>query len=217
MSIKTASATPIPKRARLPGDERKRSIVHIAFVLLSKDGFEGFRTRDVAEQCGVTSATLHHYFATKEDLIEAVASHLEGLYGEMGAPKVKERDGESPYVRDLRQELADARFLRQKRPEMLAVSREFALRAIRDERIRALIDRLTNRWTQQLQNLLTAGQSESAFRADIDPPSTAGLIVSAIWGATALLGVSDAEFDRFCNQIERWLVPQLAGRKRRHA
>ena len=195
----------LPQRQRLEGTERRKLIVEAGFELLSTRGFEGFRTRDVAERSGITTATLHHYFPTKENLIEGVAAYLEELYAKERAPVVKKRHGELSSLRELRQELADARFLRQQKPEMLAVSCEFALRAGRDKTIRALIDRLTGRWCGQVRGILAAGKADGAFRAEIDPEAAAGVIVSALWGGTALLGMDDAEFERLCNQLVRSL------------
>ena len=64
-------------RIRLKPDERRRLIVEAAFKALAQEGFEGLRTRDIAASVGINSATLHHYFQTKQDLIDAIAEHLE--------------------------------------------------------------------------------------------------------------------------------------------
>src|SRR2546430_7157743 len=49
-------------------DERRRSLVLAAYDLIAEKGFEDLRTRDVAARAGVNIATLHYYFASKEDL-----------------------------------------------------------------------------------------------------------------------------------------------------
>jgi len=53
-------------------DERRRSLVLAAYQLIAEKGFEQLRTRDVAARAGVNIATLHYYFASKEDLIPGV-------------------------------------------------------------------------------------------------------------------------------------------------
>src|SRR6266567_243915 len=58
------------------GDERRRSLVLAAYDLIAEKGFEELRTRDVAMRTGVNIATLHYYFASKEDLIEGVVDYL---------------------------------------------------------------------------------------------------------------------------------------------
>src|SRR2546423_6517886 len=64
---------------RMPGDERRRSLVLAAYELIADKGFEELRTRDVAARAGVNIATLHYYFGSKEDLIEGVVDYLLSL------------------------------------------------------------------------------------------------------------------------------------------
>lgn len=205
-SITPSTELSLHRRQRMSGSERRKLILQTAVHMLSTRGFEGFRTRDVAQQTGITTATLHYYFPTKDALIEGVAEYLESLYAQQKAPPVMRRDGEPPSLRAMRQEFADARFLRQQRPEMLAVSREFALRASRDDQIRALVNRLTTQWRTQLKDILRAGKSDGGIRAEVDPEVGAGVIVSSIWGATALLGMTDDEFEQLCDQLMHWLT-----------
>lgn len=210
--IKTANSGPstadsmVKPRQRMNGGARRQLILETCIRILAARGLEGFRTHDVAQQAGITNATLLYYFPTKDALIEGVAEHLESLYAREKAPPVIERDDEPSSLRAMRQEFADARFLRQQRSEMLAVSREFALRANRDNQIQALVNRLTTQWRTHLEDILTSGKSEGAIRADIDPKVGAGIVVSSIWGATALLGISDAEFEQHCDQLMQWLM-----------
>src|SRR5258708_12531268 len=61
-------------------DERRRSLVLAAYDLIAEKGFEDLRTRDVAARAGVNIATLHYYFASKEDLIDGVVDYLLDLF-----------------------------------------------------------------------------------------------------------------------------------------
>src|SRR5258708_3120572 len=56
--------------------DRRDSLVAAARGLIAERGFEGLRTREVARRVGLNHATLHHYFPTKEALIEAVVHDL---------------------------------------------------------------------------------------------------------------------------------------------
>src|SRR2546421_11887604 len=62
------------------GGERRRSLVLAAYDLIAEEGFEGLRTRDVAMRAGVNIATLHYYFASKEDLIDGGVDYLLDLF-----------------------------------------------------------------------------------------------------------------------------------------
>lgn len=58
-------------RRRLPPMERRQQIVDGAVTFFAEVGLEG-KTRDLAKRLGVTQSLLFNYFATKDDLIEAV-------------------------------------------------------------------------------------------------------------------------------------------------
>ena len=59
-------------------DVTKGQIVEAAGALLELRGFHGFSTRDLADEVGISSASLHHHFATKDALAAAVvARHRE--------------------------------------------------------------------------------------------------------------------------------------------
>src|SRR5262249_59342556 len=63
-------------QTRPGGDERRDDLVRAAFACLAVGGFEGLRTRSVADRAGVNIATLHYYFPTKEALIGGGAALL---------------------------------------------------------------------------------------------------------------------------------------------
>lgn len=58
-------------RRRLPPRERRQQIVDGAATFFAEVGLEG-KTRDLAKRLGVTQSLLFNYFATKDELIEAV-------------------------------------------------------------------------------------------------------------------------------------------------
>lgn len=50
----------------------KERILEVAEKLFAQKGFEGTRTRDIAEQAGINISTLHFHWKSKEDLYTAV-------------------------------------------------------------------------------------------------------------------------------------------------
>ncbi len=181
-------------------------IVEAAFRILASKGFEGLRTRDVAVAVGINSATLHHYFPTKEHLIAAIARHLAARYAAERAPGRKPGSGNAPPLRQLRQEFADVSFYRRTRPDLIAASGELLLRASRDPQTAAVVAPLHRHWRTQIEAILDAGRRSGVFRADLNAAASSSLIVSALWGSTALLLTSDADYRRICDEIEKWLA-----------
>jgi len=52
----------------------KEQILDSAEDLLKERGWNGFSTRELADEIGISSASLHHHYTTKADLIAAVAA-----------------------------------------------------------------------------------------------------------------------------------------------
>jgi AcrR family transcriptional regulator len=69
-------------------------IVEAAFKVIAKDGLESLRMRDIAKLVCINSATSHHHFSTKEDLIAAVANHLQSRFH---AEDTQGAEGESAF------------------------------------------------------------------------------------------------------------------------
>ena len=71
MDIATERDGDAGTRRRLPPQERREQIVNEAVRFFAEVGLEG-NTRQLAKRLGVTQSLLFKYFATKEDLLEAV-------------------------------------------------------------------------------------------------------------------------------------------------
>ena len=206
-----------PKITRLPADVRCREIVDTAFAFIAEHGFENLRTRDIASCVGINSATLHHHFPTKSDLISAVADKLaKGFRSEKSAPA---KVGVSP-PDALRAQFQDARFYRQSRPEFLAVYREFVTRAPRDPQIAELVSELNGEWLVDVRAIIVAGTMEGFFRADLDPDAISALIVTTIWGSVSSAAPGTAALDRQADELLKLLAanpPDRNAKRRRSA
>src|SRR5204862_8033390 len=109
------------------GDERRRSLVEAAHHLIAEGGFEGLRTRAVAARAGVNIATLHYYFARKEDLIQSVVEYLLQQFMTAYLPG-SPFDMSTP-VEKIRGELAELQYLLQEKPDMFIVFHELVSRS----------------------------------------------------------------------------------------
>jgi TetR/AcrR family transcriptional regulator len=64
------------KRRRLSREQRRRHIVGVATNLFAEKGFNGVRTREIAEQAGISEALVFKHFKDKEDLYRAALHDL---------------------------------------------------------------------------------------------------------------------------------------------
>jgi AcrR family transcriptional regulator len=197
-------------RTRLPADERRRRIIDVALQALARDGFEGLRTRDVAASAKINTATLHHYFPTKEALVAAVAERLAERLRAEQAPAPRRRAGESDALHALRQQFATVAFYARERPELVAAYREIAGRSCRDPEMQRLLGALNDGWRESVAAVIRRGREEKVFRADCDPLAVADLVVAASWGSLVLLQLSSTAYQRSCRALERGLLTHPA-------
>ena len=146
---------------------RREELVEAAFRRVAEVGFEGLRLRQVSQDVGIDHSTLHHHFATKQELVEAVAEHATRQFF-VSAP-----DSTDP-VAALRAHLAALRRLMHDRPELLIVSAELDLRARRDPAVRALMEGLEAGWRAMLVGVLAG--------AVPNPGGAAELVIATVKG-----------------------------------
>src|SRR5687767_11864762 len=70
------------KRAQPRGEDMRARIVAAAKEILSRDGYEKASIREIAAEADVARGLVHYYFATKEDLLVAVAQSAASELGQ---------------------------------------------------------------------------------------------------------------------------------------
>ena len=172
-----------------PSDEpgkRRTALLQATFDVIAESGFEGLRTRAVAQRAGVNVATLHYYFPTKQALIEGLAQFLGAkfvlLHGAAPAPtgyKALDR---------LRQEFSDGLYYFEQQPKLLLVLEEFGLRGKRDPEVRKIVDMLYGHWRHGLEQMVIEGIADGTFRQDLDQGRDSGDAVEYVLGCSELPG-----------------------------
>jgi len=75
------------RRAQPAGGSTQERILAAALEVFAEQGFDGAKTRDIAERAGANLGLINYYFATKEKLWQAaVASAFAELQRELGEP-----------------------------------------------------------------------------------------------------------------------------------
>jgi AcrR family transcriptional regulator len=127
--------------------------VRAAVNAIASEGFEGLRIRAVAVSAGVDHSTIHHYFDSKEALIEAVVAYATGQFRSTTPPAGTAAGRLAAHLSRLGERIVAE-------PDLHAVLRELDLRARRDEGLRATIDAHERGWRLSLTGLLAEGQRE---------------------------------------------------------
>jgi AcrR family transcriptional regulator len=156
------------------GEAQRRALVLAAKYIIAEDGFERLRTRDVAARAGVNIATLHYYFATKEDLIRAVVDRLQREFEEIHDPEAPVAIGARAAIR---REYTDEMYHLRQDPSTYAALLEIATRSLHDPFIRRMMRQIDADWRRYLETLLVEGNASAALRPGIDIPSAAALLI----------------------------------------
>lgn len=194
-----------------PADEagkRRSALLEAAFNVIAEVGFEGLRTRAVADRAGVNIATLHYYFSSKQDLIEGLAQWIGAKFVMLHGPAP--RPSGMPALDRLRQEFADGRFYLREHPEMLLVMQEFSLRGKRDVAVQAVVEQMQGRWRQGLESMADMGIADGTFRSDV-PRCELMAMLMAIFSSAG--GIDVSQVGAIERQTEEWLLSDKAKRK----
>ena len=191
-------------------DERRRSLVLAAYQLIAEKGFEQLRTRDVASRVGVNIATLHYYFETKEDLIQAVVDYLllefSTSFSSDSDDSVLDDTTPSGQIRTMFL-MTNKRF--QARPEMFIVLSELVLRSLRDTSLKSILWRLDEEWSAYLQYQIVNEIQQGVFRNDLNPQFAATRLIMLIKGFFfhQITSPENADIDQLLKDVERFLLP----------
>lgn len=194
-----------------PADEhgkRRTSLLQAAFDIISEAGFEGLRTRAVAERAAVNIATLHYYFSSKQALIEGVAQLIGARFVTLHglAPK----PSGFPALDRLRQEFSDGRFYLKQHPEMLLVLQEFTLRGKRDPEVQKIVDQMNSHWRYGIDQMVQQGVADGTFRSDIAPTEMLFMLMSIFSGTVAF---SNAQIEAIERNTEAWILSDKVKKK----
>ena len=181
-------------------DNRKQDIADAARYLIAERGFEGLRTRDIADRVGINIATLHYHIPTKQDLVRLVAESLRTDF--VRQHQRRPRQGLSPVDR-LRQEFADFRENLESNIDLFTVMAELGERARRDPEVRAELEPMRAYWHAQIADFLKAGRDDGSFRGDLDPQAAASIVIGTLTGSRRQSDPSLAHFDAICAELLR--------------
>ena len=162
-------------------------ILEAACELIAEDGIDEVRIARVAQRAGASTSLVHHYFSTREELLEQALIHSFERAGD-------ERFGAEPAPGGAVEGLAVA--IRESLPYPGGQEREWVLwvelwlRAVREPDLRPVAARLYDRYRRWMAHVIGAGIESGEFAADTDVERVADLGVALLdgTGVRALLG-----------------------------
>lgn len=192
------------------GDQRstRDRILDAACEQIASEGIDGVRIARVAMHAGASTALVHHYFSTREELLAEALAHSFELAGDerFGDPP----DGERSATRRLA-EVIDECLPRpgpQQREWILWV--ELWLRAVRDPLLRPVAADLYRRYREWIAEAIAAGIESGEF-GDCEPDEVADFAMALLdgLGIRALLEDPAMDLERAPRLVAEQLAPRL--------
>ena len=159
------------------GRERRQALIEAAYVRIAKIGLEGLRLRDLAGEVGIDHSSIHHYFPTKQHLIEAVVEFATRPFWSTTPSEGGPIDRLVTHLDRLAQRIVED-------PARHRVLRELDLRAMRDPAVRAIIADREQRWRASLTDIISSGVQAQALAEGVTVEGAVELIVATVKGAS---------------------------------
>ncbi len=189
-------------------ESTRERILEAACDLIAVDGIDEVRIARVATRAGASTALVHHYFSTRQELLAQALIHSferagEDRFGDPGAEKTA--------TAGLAAAIADCLPLPgpQEREWVLWV--ELWLRAVRDPALRPVAADLYKRYRNWMAELIRAGVSSGEFDSEVDAESAADLAMALLDGAgiRALLDDPAMQVEAARSLVEERLAAEL--------
>jgi AcrR family transcriptional regulator len=163
---------------RLPASERRQIILNAALTVLSRKGFSGMTTLEVARQAGITEPILYRHFSSKRAMLRAL---LDQVIEQMMDSFRKLSEGEPDPVAALHRICrAYPKMAEHYRREFRVINQMLA--ECSDPKIREALTGHYDAYRAFLQNLIEKGQQTGALRRDIPADVGAWHMIHAALG-----------------------------------
>jgi AcrR family transcriptional regulator len=206
----------MPRVSRAHLDARRRQILAAASECFARQGFHRTSMQDVVRRARHSPGAIYRYFASKDDIIAAIAAERhEREAALIAAAGAAGRSG--PAL----QALARDFFALLREPEERAQRRvavQTWAEALRDPRIHALVRRGVDGPRKMLASLVRAARRRGELARDLDPDATArvmialfqGFVLQQAWEPTVRV-------EPYLAVLDALVAPLMAGTARRRA
>jgi AcrR family transcriptional regulator len=168
-------------------------ILEAACDLIAAEGIDEVRIARVATRARASTALVHHYFSTREELLEQALIHSFEQAGEDRFEKPVE--ARETATEALARAISECLPLpgSQEREWVLWV--ELWLRAVREPGLRPVAARLYRRYREWMAGLIRAGVESNEFRADVDAEALADVAMALLDGVGVRALIHDPAMD----------------------
>ena len=178
----------MPKITETKREERRQQILDAALRCISRDGFHATTTADIVRESGLSQGALYLYFATKDDIVVALADDRHQGEVFLNALAKSEQDPVAGLM--LLVELYGKTLGDQRRADMRRVGIQGWAEALRNPRIHESVVEGFSAVRAAIVELIQRGQRTGQVRPEVEPDAAAramiaifqGLVLQLAWG-----------------------------------
>jgi len=178
----------MPKISEAQRETRRQHILAAAMRCFSRDGFHATTTADIVRESGVSQGALYLYFATKDDIIVALADDRrqgEALINALAESEQDPVEGLKLLLELYGRSLSDPARIEQRR-----VGVQGWAEALRSPTVRESVTANIAAVGREIESLVRRGQAAGQIRSELNPEAFArtliavfqGLILQVAWG-----------------------------------
>ncbi len=175
-----------------PAKNARDRILEAACASIAEDGIDDVRIARVAMRAGASTALVHHYFSTREELLEEALMHSYELAAEdrFGQPV----DENASAVSRLKVMIDECLPLEGRQHQEWLLWVELWLRAARDEASRPLGQRLYASYRDWMLRVIRYGVEHGEFET-ADPEASADVAIGLLDGLGVRALIADPDMD----------------------
>jgi AcrR family transcriptional regulator len=197
----------MPKITEAQRETRRQQILDAALTCFSRDGFHNTTTADIVRESGVSQGTLYLYFATKDDIIVALADdrhHNEAFLNSLAQREQDPVRGLLALIELHGKGLCDADRLDGRR-----VGVQGWAEALRNPRIHdSVVDGLTS-VREAIERLIERGRHTGQIRAEVDAEALSRTLIAVFQGMVLQVAWGERVDFAACGKVIRELIGAL--------
>jgi AcrR family transcriptional regulator len=170
----------MPKITDAQKETRRQQILDAALRCFSRDGFHNTTTADIVRESGVSQGTLYLYFATKDDIVIALADDRH--QGETFLNALAQSEPDPVQGLTLMLELYGRALTDPRRLDTQRVGIQGWAEALRNPNIRASVVAGLAPVRGAIVRLIEKGQQAGQINADVNPDALARILIATFQG-----------------------------------
>ena len=194
----------MPKITDIKREERRQQILDGALRCFSRDGFHATTTADIVRESGVSQGALYLYFATKDDIVVALADDRHQGETFLNALAQSEQDPVQGLF--LLVELYGKGLTDPRRLDMRRVGIQGWAEALRNPRIHESVVEGFASVRGAITQLIERGQHAGQIRPDVDAESAARAMIAVFQGLVLQLAWGEAVDLPACGAVVRRMI-----------